>query len=81
MGTLARAQDTRAQRALPSVPRLEPLANPLVPDCNKINWSEILVNLRCLVTRARKQMPRTRQSSAADGREGSCHAVKTINPL
>ena len=52
MGTLARAQDTRAQRALPSVPRLEPLANPQVRDLNKIIRSEILVNLRCLVTRA-----------------------------
>ena len=34
MGTLARAQDIRAQRTLPSVPRLKPLANPQVPKVN-----------------------------------------------
>ena len=36
MGMLARAQDIRAQRALPSVPRLEPLAAPQVPDFHKV---------------------------------------------
>ena len=42
MGTLARAQDTRTQRTLPSVPRLEPLANPQVPDLSKVNLSDDL---------------------------------------